>query len=117
MLLKCNIIRNLSSTCTYRKAHSGAGLVKVGRFLLVSGVTDEPGRKNQNGHRDLRVFSVPGGNSQPGSSGGQNSSHTFMVAFKMESLPDISPVDTFYRKKRSFFNWKFCQNHNLHFAL
>lgn len=59
------------NACTFRKAHSGAGLVKAGKFLLVSGVSIELGRKNQSGDRDL-VCSAPGGTHQSGSYGGQN---------------------------------------------
>lgn len=90
--------------CTFRKAHLGAGLVKAGRFLLVSGVSAELGRKNQSGDRDLKVCSAPGDTHLSGSYGEQNagfvhSHHTCTEALKMESLMDVSPADTFSRKK------------------
>lgn len=45
---------------TFRKAHSGAGLVKAEVILPVSAVSAEPGRKKQSGDRDLKVCSAPG---------------------------------------------------------
>ena len=92
------------NACTFRKAHSGAGLVKAGRFLLVSGVSAEQGRKNRSGDRDLKVCSAPGGTHRSRSYSGQNagfvhSHHTCTEAPKMKALSDISPADTFSRKK------------------
>jgi len=70
----------------------------------VSGVSAEPARKNQSGGRDLKVCSAPGDTHLSGSYGGQHpgfvhSHHTCMEALEMESLTDVSPAETFSRKK------------------
>lgn len=53
-----------SALFTFNKAHSGAGLVKAGRFQLMSGVSPEMGEKKLSGDRDLKIiFTLEGNNS------------------------------------------------------
>lgn len=82
------------NACTFRKAHSGAGLVKAGRFLLLLGMSAELGRKSQSGNKDLKVSSVPGGSNQSGSYSRQN---TGLDSFSRKKGRDLSPTRSFMR--------------------
>lgn len=68
--------------------------MKAGRFLLLLGMSAEPGRKSQSGNKDLKVSSVPGGSNQSGSYSRQN---TGLDSFSRKKGRGLSPTRSFMR--------------------
>lgn len=76
----------------------------------MAGVSPEMGKKKLNKDRELKIFSVLGGNNSSRISDGHiiGFVHSYQIYMEALKMPDISPSDIFSSKQeKPFFNQPF----------